>query len=545
MSLVSEEESATIGHLAQLIMRKAGRARHDINRFFEFVIREEHTRDRLRTTPHQRIVFEFTNAHPKSVLMLPVGHGKTYSIAAQGLFDLGHDHSSRGMFVSYTQEQASRPLGMVKDYIESSQELRLVFPHLVPSQRPSDPWTQTHITVDRPYGIRDPSFVAVGMDSGEVPGARIKWINIDDILNRENTATKEQRDKIYNWVQNTVVARLDPRNSRCVVTNTPWHPDDLLHRLIRDGWPALRMEIGGTIEIYNTDWDPKNPEDLRPEAPGSHLCRLAAHDPDPRNEKMLFPQRISLEFNEELKRTMLPITYNQLYRCIARSDDTARCKIEYVNTCLAAASTKVTPAHRDYVNKYDGSNLVFTGVDLAISPGEESDDCAFFTFEVLPSGHRRILHIEAGKFSGPDTVKKIINVARMFKSIIRVENNAAQDYIRQFTLDADVSVPVKAHTTGRTKAHPEYGVEGLFIEMMNGAWLFPHKGGDNYGPGCYLVPTMERFVEACLNYLPSKHTDDVLMACYFAREQAREFGVLSGSDTGKRTQNIGGSLMAR
>jgi hypothetical protein len=537
-------DQEVVRRISAVLMRRAHRARLDICDFFEFVFREEHQRTALTVAPHQRVMFEFAQAHPKCVLMLPVGHGKTYSVAALGLYGIARDRLSRGAFVSATQAQAQKPLGMLKDYIESSFELRLAFPDLIPSRRQSDSWTQTEITVDRPPGIRDSSFMAAGMDSGAIPGSRLKWINVDDILNRENTSTKDQRDKVYEWIQTSVISRLDPRDSFCCVTNTAWHPNDLLHRLRDEGWPTLRMEIGGTVEVYGTDWDPKRPEDLRPEQPGSHLCRLGRHDPDDENRTPLFPARFSDEIIEELKRRNLPIHFNQLYRNITRDDATSRCKVEYIDTCLQRARTAVTPAHHEFVSFYDGPNQTFTGLDLAISPGEEHDDVAFFTFEVTPQGYRRILDIEAGQWPGPEIVKKIIDKARRYKSVIRVENNGAQDYIRQFTLDADISIPIKAHCTGRVKAHPEYGVEGLFIELMNGAWLIPSRGNAAWGPSCSVHPGTKRFIESCLYYSPSKHTDDVLMACYFAREQAREFGILSGSDTA----NMGATalnLMAR
>jgi len=538
MSIVQVEETEAYRRVSLMLLGKASKARQDINAFFEFVIREETTRAPLLVAPHQSILFDFAMAHPLSVIMLPVGHTKTYSVAALGLYSIARDRTSRGAFVSATQQQASKPLGMLKDYIESSIELRLVFPELRPSPRDSDPWTQTEITIDRPPGIRDASFIAVGMDSGAIPGSRLKWINIDDILNRENTATKEQRDKVYEWLTTSVFSRLDPSNSFCAVTNTAWHPNDVLHRLRDEGWPTIRMEIGGTIEIYNTDWDPRDPESLRPELPGSHLCRLTAHDPDPRNETPLFPARVTREYMEMLQRKNLPIVFNQLYRNITRDDATSKCKQEYIDTCLEAAR-KAHPPCVQFVMSYDGGGQTFTGVDLAVSPGEEHDNTAFFTFEVMPSGHRRILDIEVGQWSGPEIVTKIIQKAKAYKSVIRVENNAAQDYIRQFTLHQDVSIPVKAHTTGRTKAHPEYGVESLFIELRNGAWLLPNK------PNGEFHPALKGFIEACLYYSPSRHTDDVLMACYFAREQAREFGLLSGGDTANLPRNPNLSLLAR
>jgi hypothetical protein len=57
-----------------------------------------------------------------------------------------------------------------------------------------------------------------------------------------------------------------------------------------------------------------------------------------------------------------------------------------------------------------------------------------------------------------------------------VENNAAQDYIVQFARHS-TAIPVFPFTTGRNKAHPEFGIEGLAVEMSNTKWLIPSKGG--------------------------------------------------------------------
>ena len=526
MSTQDLSEEAKIKRIAAVVLAKAAKARTNINNFVTFVMREEVTRAKLTVASHQRIFFEFALAHPLCVIMLPVGMSKTFGMATLGLFFLGKDNTSRGAFVSATEGQAQKPLGLMKDYIEQSNDLHLVFPHLRPSQRQSDYWTQTKITVDRPPAIRDPSVMSVGI-GGAIDGSRIKWVVVDDILTQENTSTPEQRDKVCEWVEKSVMSRIDPRGGRLVLTNTAWHPDDILHRYMDRGWPTLRMEITGQIEIKNTDWDPSNPDELRPEYPGSNLCRLTAHDPDSRNEVSLWPERVPMRCEggrahnppsccvEKLQETFLPGRFNQLYRNLCRDNESSMCKQEYVDKCLLAARNA---GHYSFTNSYEGQNLVCIGVDLAVSPGEEHDDTAFFTFECLPNGQRMILEIEAGQWSGPEIVSKIKDKASRYKgSVVRVESNAAQDYIRQFILEADASFPIRAHCTGRAKAHPEHGVPGLFIEMNNGAWLIPNRGG-------VLLPQVKRFVDACLYYSPSRHTDDVLMACYFAREQAKEFG---------------------
>jgi len=51
--------------------------------------------------------------------------------------------------------------------------------------------------------IRDPSLVAVGAD-GALPGSRLAWIVVDDILDRENTSTPQAREKVHEFFDSTV-----------------------------------------------------------------------------------------------------------------------------------------------------------------------------------------------------------------------------------------------------------------------------------------------------------------------------------------------------
>lgn len=507
----SVENPDTVRRLRDFLLYKASIARQNPSSFFEFVIKEETTRKPVKTAEHQKVVFDFVSNHDKSVIMMPVGHSKTYSVSSLSLFFLGQDPTLRGAIISETQGQAEKPLSMVRDYIESSQELRLVFPALGKSERKADPWTQTAITVARPTGIRDPSLVAVGYH-GAIAGARLNWIITDDILGPENTRTKQARDDVYDWFDAAVLSRLDPRNARIVVTNTAWHPDDLVHRLERIGWPTLRMDITGGIQVSNTEWDSPL---IRPSAPNSFDCRLSKYD----NNTPLFPERFSNQDIERLKRTHLPHRFNQLYMSQCRNNEDSRCKLEWIDRCKAKGRGI------SLTSFYDGPNLTVTGVDLAVSDSSTSNDTVFFTFEVLPSGERLILDIDIGKYDGPTILDKMFQKHQSYKSYTRVENNSSQDFVRQFALQRNMSLPLRPHRTGREKAHPEMGVEGLFIEIYNGAWIIPNS----LQGVCH--PNVQRFIDACLYYSPTKHTDDVLMACYFAREEAKRFGIPTGSES--------------
>lgn len=490
-------------------------AREDSSFFFELVMREEHTQTPIVTMPHQKVLFSFIDAFPHCVIRLPVGASKTFCMTAMGLKWLGEDPSARGAIISATQGQAAKPLKMMADYITHpmlAAALRLVYPHLRRTQRIGDPWMRTAITVDRPPGIRDPSVTAIGID-GQLPGARLKWALVDDVLDRENTSTPAGRDKVFEFFDSTVLSRLDPEHARLVVMNTPWHPDDATYRLERAGWPTLTMNIDGDITLTNVppEWDT---DEIQPSIKPGEVYRLTAHGEDAEEAVPLWPERFSRERIEELRKEHLPHRFNQLYMCRTHDEQSARCKIEWIDKCKRAARA----AGAQLVSRYEGKNLTVTGVDLAVGMEARHDKTAFVTLELLPTGKRRILDVETGRWDGPTIVAKLIRKQRQYNSIVRVETNAAQKYIQQFTLAAHASIPVKCHNTGKNKMNPQFGIESIFIELSNGAWLIPC---DKQG---HCHKHVQELVDDWLYYDASKHTGDAAMAAWLAREQGRELG---------------------
>lgn len=538
---VEEEELLIAG-----LLENADLARHDVKVFFEFVMRHETTGQLLTCAPHQRVLFDFVEAHPWCVVRMPVGTAKTFSMAALTLHLLGRDPGARGAIVSATQAQAMKPLSMARDLIELSPELRMVFPKLRKSPRKTDQWTQTEITVDRPPGIRDPSLIAVGID-GALAGARLSWIVVDDILDRENTSSPAGLKKVHEWFDSTVLSRIDPHTGRIVVTNTPWHPDDVTYRLEEAGWPTLTMDVLGNIRISNCGancrgchgtWDS---DAIVPSARPGEVYRLAAHA-EPKDGSgyvieettPLWAERYTMADIEELRSTHLPHRFNQLYMCLCRSDETAKCKVEWIDGCRAQGRGT------SLVSSYTGAGLTITGVDLAVGKGAQYDKTAFFTFEQLEDGKRRILDIEAGQYDAPTIVDKLIAKCGAYRSLVMVENNAAQDYIRQFVLARNASIPIKAHTTGRGKSHPEYGIEGIFLELKNGAWIIPNSASGK------MHPAVAEWVEDCLYYTPDGHPGDILMASWLGCELARQMGFSSGAKRPQGTRpGLAASLLAR
>lgn len=553
------------------LMLRAEKAREHPADFFEFVAREETTRRPLKCAPHQRIGLDFVLDHSNSVLIWPAGASKTFSIQMLILWLLGKDPTKRWVIFSKTQGQAKKILGAVKDYIETSHELRLVFPNLVPSD--SDSWRQDRIVIKRPRGIRDASLQAAGLDHS-VQGARLDGIIFDDTVDDENTATIDQRQKVINKVE-AALSRVEAGGMACAM-NTAWHPEDVIHYLAdprKKGWATLKMHITGDIHIHDDPrriaagkpyWD--HPL-LRPkyESGADLACRIVrpGYD-DSKNDIPLFPERFlygELEmpdgtklppartFEEAIERAKqdvenkrwryraAPGMFAKFYMANPRSNDDAWCKDEWIELCKKAA--RDAGFHELRQRFRDPSIPTFTGVDLAVSPGEESDDCAFFTFAVLPDRRRLILDIDVGKFDAATIIRKCIEKHEAYDSVIRIESNAAQDYIRQIVLQTDKLIPIKPHMTGRAKAHPEHGIPAGFAEMSNGAWLIPN---DRFGN---VHPNVQRWIDECRYYTPAKHTGDTLMAWYFAREQAKEWGLLAGGGRGEDPGGIAASILSR
>ncbi len=549
--------------LLQRQLRLAGEARSSLPKFFECVFRDESAQRRpLRCAPHQKVVFEFIRHYRYCVVRLPTNFSKTYCMAAAGLFDTGHDVAARGAFISATQAAAEKPLGSVRSYIESSPALRLVFPQLRPTEREGEPWTQTAITVARPFGIRDATAIAVGLDSAVLPGARLTWANVDDVLNAENTFTADARKKTVSWVKSTVLSRFEHRSGRCPVTNTPWHPEDLTFALEAIGWPSLNMDCWGGIWFSNAD--SFDSSELRPSrdfaqeeaatgTPPADRCRLAAHDgvaysffavprtPDnsdlerhPDGSPMeprgsiewvgdvdelvpLWPERFtSADLVAERKDMGGGTEWARTKELKTVADEDRRVQDDWINTCKAKARER---GYHAVLPRWDEG--AFTGVDLGFGKNKKSGNVAIFSFAILPDHHRLVLDVDVFKYkSGKDVLSKVRSHHDRFNSTVGIESNAAQRLLREWALDENVSMRLRSFETNKNKHHPSYGVESIFLEIENGAWLIPSTARGQVAPG------VAHWIDDMQTYVRGAHTGDALMANWIAREQARTNGAL-------------------
>jgi hypothetical protein len=528
VSIADLTEDQIVAYAQRAKAALISRARIDFNTFVAFVLKDEQTQARVKQAWLHKKWNDLRQKHTRLVLFSHVEAGKTQQLSiALTLYTLGRDPRARVAIVSNTQDQAKKIVASIKSYIERSVELREVFPDL----RPGDKWAESLITVKREGSIKEPSVQAFGA-TGKITGARLDLVIIDDIHGEDNVRTKDQRDKVHQWFYSTPMSRLTP-NARVILVGNAWHPDDLLHRLEREGWPAYRFPVVVSEE-------------------------LAAKFPDDKLQvgESTWPERWPMTRIEVLRKgnhqqpAIPPGEFARAYLCIARDDHDARFKQAwmdqakrrgevsglhgFVHSARELLAEEYSPEELDSVAgdimgsmfepTRDGLAVrLYTGVDL--STGEAKDFTVLFTICAYSNGDRRVLNIEAGRWQIDEIIARIIGCHQRFGSIFMVENVGTQQWLLQL-LTKHTAIPIYPVTTGRNKADPIFGVESLAAELANGKWIIPSK--HNFAPD-----EAEAWIEEMLFYNPKTHTGDRLMASWFARTAA-ERHERSGGGTGRR-----------
>lgn len=417
---------------------------------------------------HHRRWLTASQQHDRIVVMAAVDHGKSSTFSrAIPIWTLGRNPDARIAIISETATQASRLLGAVREDILRNPRLRAVFPNLKPASGAREKWTDTEVVVERPSQVKDPSIQAIGV-MGPLLGARLDLAILDDTCSWENTLTEGQRQKLVAWFKSTLVGRMVALG-KVIVCGTPWHVNDLLHELERSG-------------EYFVIRDPAV---------------------DPGTGEALWPEVWSPERLEQRRREVGEREWSRQFLVRVLPDDSSRFKLDWVEAASATAAREGATL----VDEYIGLGRTFSGVDLGVGLSAHHDETAIFTIALLPDGRRRVLAIEAGRWTAPEIIERIKATHRRYRSVVRVETNGAQGHILGF-LQQD-GIRVEAHTTGRNKYDPIYGIEGIAIELEAGRWVVPD------------APATRAWARELLNYNANAHSGDRLVASWLAVEAAR------------------------
>ena len=453
-------------------------AKANPNTFIPFIMRDEESGAPIEQTEDHEEWHNLINTHDRVILWGHVESGKTQQISiGRGIWEIGNNPRLRIAVISNTGGQASKIVRAVAQHIKGNELVREVFPELRPSNRTGDPWHQTAITVDRPQGPKDPSIQACGMH-GNILGARIDLLIMDDVLDYENTRTDYLRNDARQWVYSTLFGRLTP-NARVIIIGNAYHPSDLMHYLENQrGWEAARFPVIAD------------------------------------NGKSRWPHRWPKERIRKKEIELGPLEFARQMLCKARSDEDTRFKREWLDMCLRRGQGRNL---REVYSKAPGSRT-YTGVDLAVGKKSSNDLTAIFTLVRHKNGDVELLSLESGRWTAEDIMHRTVRAHRRFNSDVIVESNAAQALLVQIFQRDYPDVPVRPFaTTLKRKMDPKYGIEAMAMDFADGKWIIPC--------GSEITDTAEEvqsWLDELLYYDPRGHAGDRLMAGWFAWEAARK-----------------------
>lgn len=446
----------------------------DPGAFNSYILRNEETGGRIVNSARHHEMQDFLSENERAVIWAHVEGGKTQQVSVgRVLFEIKENHNLRVAIVSNTFGQAEKVCRSLGKYILESEQFREIAPDV--ERHTGMPWTANQFTIKRSAQFaKDPTVQTCGI-YGKILGARIDLLILDDVLGYNNTRTPGQRKEVISWFKSDLEGRLTA-NSRVWAVGMIWHPDDLYHLLAEN--PLYASMRGPVLDAEgNSTW------------------------PEVWPTKRIEHRRVE----------MGPIEFQRQMMCQEVSDHEARFRPEWVELCKKRGRGKQLAY---MLHDVPSGFRVYTGVDLGVRDDHDASETVLFTIAVHPNEDREILMVEAGKWSGPEIVERIIDTHVRYKSIIYVENVAAQNFILQFTAQKS-AVPVKPFTTTGSKMwHPEFGLESLGVEMSNGKWIIPCKGGSP-------APEVQKWISELLTYDPRGHAGDRLMASWFAREGAR------------------------
>ena len=243
----------------QQVLSEATRllARDDVFAFGEYVFN-------YVAAPHHREMVQFMldriEAKQSAVILEPRGHAKTTwgnTILLPWL--IGRNRDLRIGLISNTAKQSNAFSRAIRWTLQTNENYREVFGDLVSPSK----WTDVEWLAKDSihHASKDVTVYSAGA-LGAIISKRFDIILCDDILDEENTANPEQREKITTWFWKTLKPCLVP-GGIILVLGTRWAEEDLYETLIEQNkWPSM---VRGALQYEEDDTLHRKPKALWPD----------------------------------------------------------------------------------------------------------------------------------------------------------------------------------------------------------------------------------------------------------------------------------------
>jgi hypothetical protein len=173
------------------------------------------------------------DARSHQLLLLPRDHGKSRLVAYRAAWEITRNPTVRILYISSTQNLATKQLKFIKDIL-TSDIYRRYWPEMVsPEEANREKWTEGEISVDHPRrkaeAIRDPTVFTAGLTTNVV-GLHCDIAILDDVVTGQNAYTEDGREKVD--LQYQLLASIEGADAREWVVGTRYHPTDLYDTML-------------------------------------------------------------------------------------------------------------------------------------------------------------------------------------------------------------------------------------------------------------------------------------------------------------------------
>lgn len=221
-----------------------GLATRDVFAFGEYVyghVPAQHHREMVE------FIIDSINTRQNAVILEPRGHAKTTWGNTIFLAWLIANHKDlRVGLISNTAKQANDFSRAIRWTYEANERFRDIYGDIVGKTKWTDvEWLRAG---SKMHGTKDVTLYSAGA-GGAIISKRFDIILCDDILDEENTANIEQREKIETWFWKTLKPCLVP-GGVIVVLGTRWGEGDMYEQLmtpVEDGGKGWRSLIKGAL----------------------------------------------------------------------------------------------------------------------------------------------------------------------------------------------------------------------------------------------------------------------------------------------------------
>jgi phage terminase large subunit-like protein len=232
------------------------RAREDFRAFMEYALLDADTGQPVQVQWFHEEWIDALDNYPRVCIVASRSHGKSTTIIARVVWELGRNPNLRIKIACEDQTAAVKRLSEIKRHIEKNPRVREVFPNLLPGD--GDVWSKTQITVQRTIIDKDPSVEAQGVLGGAT-GGRCDILIGDDVVGRRNALTTPALRGAVKQAWYADWLNLAGLQCRVWVIGTLYHREDMTHEILANPeWHHVFHAITDYLSIWpdgrSSDW---------------------------------------------------------------------------------------------------------------------------------------------------------------------------------------------------------------------------------------------------------------------------------------------------